>query len=141
MAGSSDAGRPETDLARVGLNLAYELGNCFGRNRWIGHHHEREADNAGDGRDVAKKIEIELVVECRVARALGPLSGSPQDRTLWVAQLEFRRALLRAVSCQQFRRRDGIDPDSLGHTRRILRSRDTLDLGKLLACVRPTPRY
>ena len=68
MAGSSDAGRPETDLARIGLGVGYELGDRLGRNRRIDHHHEREADDARDGGDVAKKNEIELVVEGRVDR-------------------------------------------------------------------------
>src|SRR5262245_438565 len=68
MAGSSDAGRPETDLARIGLGVRRELGNRFGGNRWTYHHDEREANDARDGRDVAKKNEIELVVEGRIDR-------------------------------------------------------------------------
>jgi hypothetical protein len=32
MAGSSDAGRSQIDLARVRLGIGSELGNCFGRN-------------------------------------------------------------------------------------------------------------
>src|SRR4029453_1281518 len=66
MAGRSDAGRPETELAGICLGMGRELGNRLGRNRWIYHHDEREADDASDGRDVAKKNEIELVVERRV---------------------------------------------------------------------------
>src|SRR5262245_53478873 len=68
MAGSSDAGRPQTDLARVGLCVGYELGNRFSRNRWIDHHDEGEADDARDGRDVAQKDEIEPIVEGRIDR-------------------------------------------------------------------------
>src|SRR5215813_11712858 len=68
MAGSSDAGRPETDLARIGLGVRYELRDCFGWNRRIYHHDEREADDARDGGDVAEKNEIEFVVEGRVDR-------------------------------------------------------------------------
>ena len=68
MAGSSDAGRPETDLARIGLGVRRELRNRFGRNRWIYHHHEWQADDARDGRDVANKNEIELVVERGIDR-------------------------------------------------------------------------
>src|SRR5262245_32530677 len=44
MAWSSDARRPETDLARIGLGVRYELRDCFGWNRRIYHHDEREAD-------------------------------------------------------------------------------------------------
>ena len=40
--------------------------NRLGRNRWIYHHDQRHAHDAGDRRDVA--AEIELVVECRVDR-------------------------------------------------------------------------
>src|SRR5215472_1387380 len=68
MAGSSDAGRPETDLARIGLGVRYELRDCLGWNRRIYHHDEREADDACDGGDVAEKNEIEFVVEGRVNR-------------------------------------------------------------------------
>src|SRR5437899_411721 len=68
MAGSSDAGRPETDLARVNLGVGYELRDCLGWNRRIDHHNERKADDAGDSGDVAEKNEIEFVVESRVDR-------------------------------------------------------------------------
>src|SRR5262245_6186758 len=68
MAGSSDARRPEADLARIALGVRYELGDRLGWNRWIYHHDEREVDEARDGRDVTEKIEIELVVERRVDR-------------------------------------------------------------------------
>jgi hypothetical protein len=68
MAGSSDAGRSETDLARIGLGVGYELRDCLGWNRRIDHHDEREADDACDGGDVAEKNEIEFVVKARVDR-------------------------------------------------------------------------
>src|SRR4030095_15607326 len=54
---------PETDLAGTCLGIGRELGNRLSWNRLIYHHDEREADDASDGRDVAKKNEIELVVE------------------------------------------------------------------------------
>src|SRR4029453_19299537 len=68
MAGSSDAGRPETDLARVGLGVGYELGGRLGWDRRIDHHDEREADDPRDGGDVAEKNAIEFVVEGRIDR-------------------------------------------------------------------------
>jgi hypothetical protein len=68
MAGSSNARRAETDLARIGLGVGRELGNRLGRHRGIDHHHEGEADEASDRRDVAQEHEIELVVERRVDR-------------------------------------------------------------------------
>src|SRR5262245_55622181 len=68
MAGSSDAGRPETDLARIGLGVRYELGDRLGRNGRIDHHDEGETDDARDGGDIAEENEIELVVESGVDR-------------------------------------------------------------------------
>src|SRR5215510_15578163 len=68
MAGSSDAGRPETDLARIGLGVRRELGNRRVGNRWTYHYDEGEANDARDGRDVAQKNEIKLVVEGRIDR-------------------------------------------------------------------------
>ena len=62
------AGRRHVDLARIGLGVGDELGNGLGRNRWIHHHDIGRADDAGDRRDVADEIEIELVVERRVDR-------------------------------------------------------------------------
>src|SRR5438046_3089691 len=68
MAGSSDTGRPETDLARIGLGVGYELGDRLGWDRRIDHHDEREADDPRDSGDVAEKNEIEFVVEDRIDR-------------------------------------------------------------------------
>src|SRR5262245_27789313 len=68
MGGSSDTTRRHGELAGIGLGIGDELGNRFGRNRWIYYHDEGMADDAGDWRDVAEKNEIELVVERRVDR-------------------------------------------------------------------------
>src|SRR5262245_63257730 len=59
----ANATRPETDLSGVGLRIGQELGNCFGGDRWIHSHNLRLAADGSDGRDVANKIVIELVVE------------------------------------------------------------------------------
>src|SRR5262249_51716501 len=69
MAGASDAGRSQIDLARVRLGIGSELGNCFGRNGWIYHHHYGLAGDACNRRDVAEEIEVEPLVKCRVDRA------------------------------------------------------------------------
>ena len=61
-------GDPQVELARIGLGIGDELGNRFGRNRWMDHHHVGKAEDASDRRDVAEKNEIELVEECRVDR-------------------------------------------------------------------------
>src|SRR5262249_56537762 len=71
MGGSSDTTRRHGELAGIGLGISDELGNRFGRNRWIYYHDEGVADDAGDWRDVAEKNEIELVVERRVDRVRG----------------------------------------------------------------------
>ena len=62
------AARRHIDLARIGLGVGDELGNRLGRNRWIHLHDVGHAHDARDRRDVAKKIEIELVIERRVDR-------------------------------------------------------------------------
>src|SRR5262245_6184037 len=68
MADASDAARSQIDLARVRLGIGSELGNCFGRNGWIYHHHYGLAGDACNRRDVADAIKIELVVQRRVDR-------------------------------------------------------------------------
>src|SRR5262249_52019646 len=65
---SPHAGRSQIDLARLGLGIGNELGNRFGRNRWIYHHNERKADDARDRRDVVDEIVIELLIKRRVDR-------------------------------------------------------------------------
>ena len=68
MTGSSDAWRSEIDLARVRLGIGDELGDGFGRNRGINHHHFGHTHDTRDRRDVADKIVFEVVVERRVDR-------------------------------------------------------------------------
>src|SRR4029450_6510930 len=68
MGGSSDTTRRHGELAGIGLGISDELGNRFGRNRRIYYHDEGEADDAGDWRDVAEKIEIELFVRRSIDR-------------------------------------------------------------------------
>ena len=40
------AGRRHVDLARIGLGIGDELGNRFGRKRWMDHHDVGLADDA-----------------------------------------------------------------------------------------------
>src|SRR5215472_12763525 len=63
MGGSSDTARRHGDLARIGLGIGDELGNCLGWNRWMHHYDVRLAVNACDRCDVADEIETELVIE------------------------------------------------------------------------------
>src|ERR1700746_4147026 len=63
MGGGSDTARRHGDLARIGLGIGDELGNCLGWNRWMHHYDVRLAVNACDRRDVADEIETELVIE------------------------------------------------------------------------------
>src|SRR5262249_5868996 len=64
---SGAAGR-KIDLAGIGLGIGNELGDCLGWERCIDHHDKGPTDKARDRRDVADEIEIELLVERRVAR-------------------------------------------------------------------------
>jgi len=65
-----NAGRRHAELARIGLGVSDELGNCLSRDQWIYHHDVGHDNNAGDGRDVADEIEIQLVIERRVDRVV-----------------------------------------------------------------------
>src|SRR5262245_49136589 len=60
--------RRNVDFAWIGLSIGDELGDRLGRNRWMHHHDVGHDNNAGDRRDVADEIEVELVIECRVER-------------------------------------------------------------------------
>src|SRR5687767_238309 len=66
MCGAPVTRRCHVELTWIGPGVGDELVNRLGRNRWIYHHDQRHADDAGDRRDVA--AEIELVVECCVDR-------------------------------------------------------------------------
>src|SRR5262245_36070023 len=68
MAGGSDAGRSQIDLARVRLRIGDELGDRLSWNRWIDYHDCGHAHDACNRRDVAEEIEVEPVVKCRVDR-------------------------------------------------------------------------
>ena len=59
----ADAGRRHVDLARIGLGIGDEFGDRLGRKRRIHHHHIGIAADAGDRRDVAEEIEVQLFVE------------------------------------------------------------------------------
>src|SRR5262245_14013051 len=58
--------RRHVDPARIGIRIGDELGNSFGRNRWMYRYDVGLPANAGDRRDVADEVEIELVVERRI---------------------------------------------------------------------------
>src|SRR5215470_8914104 len=63
MGWGSVTGRRHVDLARIGIRIGDELGNCFGRNRWMHHDDVRLPADACDWRDVADEIETKLVIE------------------------------------------------------------------------------
>src|SRR5436190_20348736 len=60
--------RRHGELAGIGLGISDELGNRFGRNRWMYYHDFGRASDASDRHDVADEIETEVVVERRVDR-------------------------------------------------------------------------
>jgi hypothetical protein len=59
----SGAGRCHRYLAWVVLGISNELRKCFGRDRWVNHHDQGRADDAGNWRNVADETVIELVVK------------------------------------------------------------------------------
>src|SRR5258708_938169 len=63
MGWGSGTTRRHVDLARIGIRIGDELGNSFGRNRWMYRYDVRLPVNACDRRDVADEIETELVIE------------------------------------------------------------------------------
>src|SRR6516165_7074384 len=62
----TDARRGDVDLARIGFGIGDELAKRHGGKRWIDHKHHRQPNHAGDRRDIADEIEIELLVERRI---------------------------------------------------------------------------
>src|SRR5215813_9829116 len=52
----------------MSFGISDELGDRLGWNRWIHHHEVRHDNNAGDRRDVADEIEVELLIKRRVHR-------------------------------------------------------------------------
>src|SRR5580700_1502528 len=63
MDGGPDPGRGKIDLAWVGPGIGDEFRNGLGWKCRIDFHDIRHAKHARDRRDVANKIEIELVIE------------------------------------------------------------------------------
>src|SRR5471032_2991265 len=71
MAGRTYASRCHRDLAWICLGVGDQLGNGFGRYRRTNQQDLRLPDQACDWYDVAKKHEIEFVVQRRVDRTRG----------------------------------------------------------------------
>src|SRR5262245_20614152 len=73
MGRGADTARRHVDLARIGLGVSDEFGDCLSWHRWIDHYDKGHDNNAGDRCNVADEIEVELVIERRVGRAcVGP---------------------------------------------------------------------
>src|SRR5215467_12366430 len=72
MAGASYPTRRHREPAGIGPGMSDELWNRLGWNRWVHQHDVGVENNAGDRRDVANEIEIELVVQRRVDRVVAP---------------------------------------------------------------------
>src|SRR6516164_9116116 len=66
MGWASNYARRNVDLAWISLGISDEVGDRFGRNRWMHQHDVGHDNNGGNRRDVADEIEIEVVIEGRV---------------------------------------------------------------------------
>ena len=71
MGRGAHAGGTHLDLARSGLSIGDEFGNCFCRDCRIDRHDEGGEVNAGDRRNVTDEIESEVVVNRRIDRVRG----------------------------------------------------------------------
>ena len=60
---AADAGRGHVELAGIGLGVGDELGDGLDRHRGVDLHDQRNALDLPDRRDVADKVEAELLVE------------------------------------------------------------------------------
>jgi len=87
MGSGAVARRGEVELARIGLGIGDELGDGFDRQRRIHLHDHRGAHDAGDRGDVAKEIEIEVVVE----RGIDHVRRRDQEQRVTVGQRMRRR--------------------------------------------------
>src|SRR5262249_6081926 len=80
MAGSSDAGRSQIELARIGLGVGDELGDRLARKRRTHHKDRRLGEDGGDRRNAANEIEVELLVE----RCIDGARGARQEKCVAV---------------------------------------------------------
>ena len=83
----ADAARAHVDLARIGLGVGDELRNGLRRQLRSNHHHLRDANDAGDRRRVAQKIEIEMLIKRGVD---GVRTGHQQQRVTVGRRLHHR---------------------------------------------------
>ena len=67
---AADARRGHVQLAGIGLGVGDELGDGLGRHGLVDLHDQRNALDPPDRRDVADKVEAELLVERDVDRVL-----------------------------------------------------------------------
>src|SRR6516162_8523 len=54
------------DFARISLCIGDKLGNGFGGDGWMNQDDARHVNHGRDRGDVAYKVEIKLLIECRV---------------------------------------------------------------------------
>ena len=67
---AADAGRCHVELARIGLGVGDELNHGLGRHGRVDLHDERNGLDRCDRRDVADKVEVELLVQRDIDRVL-----------------------------------------------------------------------
>src|SRR5262249_18504198 len=83
----ADAARRRVNLARVGLGIDDQLGHGLGRYRRMKHDKVGDCANTSNRRDVADKIEIELVVERRV----DCVRGTNQEKRVTIRRRAYDR--------------------------------------------------
>jgi len=62
------AARGHVDLAGIGFGVGNELGHGLDRQRRVDLEHERIERDDRDRHDIANEVELEVLVECRIAR-------------------------------------------------------------------------
>src|SRR5262245_66603056 len=104
-------------LAVIGFSICHKHTKRFGRHRGMHFHDERKTHDAGDWRDIAREIEVELVVEGHADHIRWPcqekrvtICGRSHDCLTTRARCEICLFLPPLKSAVSFRFAGGIEP-------------------------------